>query len=266
MEKPKSLFKFESINEYSLRNLKNAQIFFNCPSTFNDPFDSSIQETIFTLSNNDLVEIHNHYIDEGGIKSDKVDSFKDLPDNFRGQVERGMHQPLRDLESMYLNELGCSCFTEDNTEILMWSHYANGHKGICLEFNTSGEPFNKLFKVEYSNDFPSVSIVKLLTDVRGISLTEETLRPLLTKYTSWEYEKEWRVFHKVSGTLFGYDVESLKAVYFGVNIDYADLEIVCLILLGQNPEVKFYRSHKGIDEYKVDFEEFTYTPFVKTKL
>lgn len=191
MGRPDSLFKFETINEYSLRNLKNARIYFNSPSAFNDPFDSSIQETVFTLSNDDLVEIHNHYVKEEKVGGEIAKSYEKLPSGFREQVERGMHKPLSDLESMYLNDLGCSCFTESNTEILMWSHYANGHKGMCLEFDTSYEPFNRAFNVNYSNEFPSVSIVKLLMDSREISLTEETLKPLLTKYTAWKYEKEW---------------------------------------------------------------------------
>lgn len=70
------------------------------------------------------------------------------------------------------------------------------------------------------------------------------------------------MFHKEADTLFGYEIKSLKAVYFGTNVEHADLEIVCLILLGQNPDIKFYKTHKGINRYEVNFEEFTYTPYV----
>jgi hypothetical protein len=34
-------------------------------------------------------------------------------------------------------EILITCFSEVNYNILMWSHYANNHKGICLKFKTT---------------------------------------------------------------------------------------------------------------------------------
>ena len=42
----------------------------------------------------------------------------------------------------------------------------------------------------------------------------------------------------------------------------ADIEIVCLIILGQNPNVKFYKALKGTASYEVTFKEFCYTSHV----
>ena len=41
MDKPKRLFKYQPVSQYSLRNLKNSHIYFNHPYDFNDPFDTS---------------------------------------------------------------------------------------------------------------------------------------------------------------------------------------------------------------------------------
>jgi hypothetical protein len=38
--------------------------------------------------------------------------------------------------------------------ILMWSHYADGHKGIVLHFDACVLPFDRLFEVHYSDRYP----------------------------------------------------------------------------------------------------------------
>jgi hypothetical protein len=40
MTRPKKIYKYQPVNQYSLRNLKNNHIFFNNPNDFNDPFDT----------------------------------------------------------------------------------------------------------------------------------------------------------------------------------------------------------------------------------
>ena len=56
-----------SVNKYSLRNLKNAQIYFNAPISFNDPFNCSIVKESVSYSNEDIVKLFNHYFDSGNL-------------------------------------------------------------------------------------------------------------------------------------------------------------------------------------------------------
>jgi len=150
-----------------------------------------------------------------------------------------------------------------NDNILMWSHYADGHKGICLEFDFLFDPFKKARKVIYSRGFPSIDPMRLI-DYKD-KLGHETLKPLFTKDEGWSYEQEWRVFHKEPNKLYVYDVDALKAVYFGCSVNYTDIEIVCLILQGQSKNIKFYRAEKDKSSYSLKFKQVTYTPYIKTK-
>ena len=52
--------------------------------------------------------------------------------------------------------MGVTCFTEDCTNLLMWSHYAENHTGFCLEFDASNEFFSNVRKVDY---IPSPTVV-----------------------------------------------------------------------------------------------------------
>lgn len=82
---------------------------------------------------------------------------------------------------------GMYSMSEDPSNILMWPHYADSHRGICLEFRTDAWPFNfNLWPVVYSNEYPLVGSV--------VNNVEDTMRSfLLTKAANWSYEKEWRV-------------------------------------------------------------------------
>ena len=52
------MFKYTSINSYSLRNLQNGRIYFNSPLNFNDPFDTFHPVKIAEISNAKFVELY----------------------------------------------------------------------------------------------------------------------------------------------------------------------------------------------------------------
>lgn len=63
---------------------------------------------------------------------------------------------------------------------LLWSHYADKHRGICLGFKVDERI---LRRVTYVRDRSPLKL----------PLTKETADLLLwTKYWDWRYEKEWR--------------------------------------------------------------------------
>lgn len=260
---PRVLYKYESINEYSLRNLKNATLFFNAPASFNDPFDCSLSEASFVFDDNDRVMLFNYLLSIGKLGNiAPIRNISEIPVKLKQLIDATIIGCIPDIEDKQLNRYGCTCLSENNNHILMWSHYANSHKGMCLEFDTSFDPFSKVFPVHYSPDFPQINPVRMIMNPGTDIILEESVKPLLTKYECWQYEAEWRLFHKEPRKLYGYPVESLKAVYFGTDVDLADLEIVCLILLGQCKDIRFYRSEKGKLKYEITFTQFEYTPHI----
>lgn len=258
------LYKYESINEYSLRNLKNAQIFFNAPSSFNDPFDCSLNEASFTCEEKDFAELYN-YMQKKGVFGNvcPANNVSELPVDFLKQCLDGLIGSIGEIEDRQLNKIGCTCFSRKNNHILMWAHYANGHKGMCLEFDATKAPFNGAYQVTYSDELPKINPIKILTNSYIGILSREAVKPLLTKYECWKYEEEWRLFHKEPRKLYGYEFDDLKAVYFGTDVVFTDLEIVCLILQGQNKNVQFFKAKKSKAKYALEFEHFTYTPYLK---
>ena len=115
----------------------------------------------------------------------------------------------------FQEHIGIFCFTEDCSNILMWSHYSDGHKGICLAYDVSSfANLSKtydivdeaLFPVQYQdqpqdlidltkkffthNFNPSVK----LTHQEEICLMWKTI---LTKTCYWSNELEWRLVYRL---------------------------------------------------------------------
>jgi len=89
------------------------------------------------------------------------------------------------LRSVVVARFRTYCLTPKADMPLMWSHYADHHRGICLEFDTSEPLFGNAVKVEYQMTLPAIDILNQ-TD-------EASFRPLVTKSPDWCYENEYRI-------------------------------------------------------------------------
>ncbi len=77
--------------------------------------------------------------------------------------------------------IGLVCLSESCDDLLCWSHYAAGHTGLVVGFDTSRfpEPLRSQLKpVRYSDD-------RVVWDGEREDL-------LFTKAEAWRYEREWR--------------------------------------------------------------------------
>ncbi|SBV35254.1 conserved hypothetical protein [uncultured Stenotrophomonas sp.] len=162
---------------------------------------------------------------------------------------------LSEIVESFLNKRGVSCFTEKNDNLLMWSHYADGGRGICLEFEASDALFEKAKKVNYVESIPLLSLDRMLCD----KSYDDVMELFRTKSKAWEYEQEWRVMHESAGTSWCYDSTALTGIYFGPSTPDDLIDVICLILGGQNEHVQFYRGSRNSEHFRVDFTKFNYT-------
>ena len=305
------MFKYSSINSYSLRNLQKNQIYFNNPLNFNDPFDTfhpaeltetSNEKFVETFSKtskrdfdkNSLLEILNRTIskdnlykfceehaeymfdfnqkDENQIFDSKEDFLKQLNDAdesnnnslnnisrffqfIKQRLDTSIRENLYEIRKESFSKIGVSCFSKNNSNLLMWSHYADSHRGMCLEFDSQVLPFSKCNEVTYKSKIPSISMDSLLNE----DLDSEFIKKLLSfKSIDWKHEEELRIFHQESNKSYVYPNNSLKAIYFGIRSDQSDIEIVCSIIKAQNPNVKFYRMEKKELTFGIKPKQFSY--------
>lgn len=148
-------------------------------------------------------------------------------------------------------------FKEGNLkENLMWAHYANGHRGLRIDFILDSEQCKDIHKVEYSNE-------PIKIDIRNGLPDEDKLKIMTRKRKFWKYENEYRTItiekkikikidKIVIGRGFlptGFDLDLDKR--FNCNI----VKFACAIrsVLGRDGDVKImaYKSKYGNDLEKV---------------
>ncbi|AKB43333.1 DUF2971 domain-containing protein [Methanosarcina vacuolata] len=277
----KLFYKYRSLkegnNSSTIINLANNQLYFDYPSNFNDPFDSRIycfyegtKEEIYEKTGINIDEINKEMYEEhnGIIKIDYRKLFiEDGKKNLHGDV-------------LYVLYPKICCFSEVCDDILMWSHYADYHKGICLCFKsvkvnneyclpigTPNSQFANIYfqRVGYHKNVPEP--INLFDEDMKIKMHEV----LLDKLLFWNYEQEFRIIldpdsdkRLLSEEMFEkgiikYQKESLQGIIFGMKIKYENAELVYNTVkenyLDKGYVVKFYEAKEVRYKYEVKVDE-----------
>ncbi|NTB86838.1 DUF2971 domain-containing protein [Agrobacterium tumefaciens] len=122
------------------------------------------------------------------IKISLYDSLND-PFDFLGVAIDTTEQEaeLKKIRDELSKRQGIICLSETWKEPLMWGHYANSHKGVCLGFEVGAPDYEK---IDYRparpklSDFGKASINELTHEDRS--------QIALRKFNRWSYEREWR--------------------------------------------------------------------------
>lgn len=111
--------------------------------------------------------------------------------------------------------------------ILMWSHYADGHKGVVIGISScpTAEEIN------YSEESFKI------TTTEGIDSEQTSKEILLTKHIAWKYEEEKRIFTSYEDCYV--DVE-IKEIIIGKRTDSKTKELIKKIipLIDNNIQIK----------------------------
>lgn len=220
---PKSLFKYTKA-EHGIKSLKDDYIKVSTPFEANDPFEGDLlfeydllsqhyktdllikqldapefnlskrdKETI-TNSKNPLDKLIELLYENEFYLSDGL-NFKDFKKKFIEGYTDFEHYTVRNFNKELKKQILFISLSECNNINPMWAHYADNHKGICIEYNLSSEnslldePCHPICYVDHA-DY-SEEINQLDNDKRNkLKVLEE---PFLKKSIDWNYEKEWRI-------------------------------------------------------------------------
>lgn len=113
--------------------------------------------------------------------------------------------------------VGCLCTDYKNR--LMWSHYADSHKGFCIEYDFSQIQEILPFPIYYSTERPLVPWKAAFNNSpENVSeATAELMLGLLTKDDAWSYENEWRILSSASQNA-DIKMPPITCIYLGADI------------------------------------------------
>lgn len=179
----------------------------------------------------------------------------ELNDVFEGAAY-GMYSysPANDQEEINRIQRGVylksfSCAKNDN---MMWSHYGDSHKGICIGYDFSRAKKNilkHLYPVQYSD-----------TRFSNLSLNNVEASPFLylRKSKCWEREKEFRLIYEKRDLESGESVdnkielrECIKEIWFGLRTKIEEKRLITNMLEG---EVELYETKYDISTFSLGVE------------
>lgn len=138
----KSLYRYRTINKYSIKALMNDEIYATTPNNFNDPYD-----VIFLYDTEELVKLilsdeellRNIYseLDHEDLYTFSFESFyfyiKSTPSIFYSAIEILMNNAIKLFRKKHL----IACFSENNKSEIMWAHYSNFGTGFVIKYDSN---------------------------------------------------------------------------------------------------------------------------------
>lgn len=206
------------------------------------------------------------------------DIYEGMP-NMEGNLPYYKVQKLKDLAMM-------SCLSETNNNNLMWSHYADEHKGFCVEYDLkrlSEDRFDiikHLFPVIYGSkrlikkDIDSLigshmELNKAIEErifYEGKETLDDILPLFLTKGSVWEYEQEWRIIY-TKKQMYDIDEDELyngnlkfkciSAIYLGYRIHpeiKANVLEICGRISTNDKPVEVFQTKLDSYGYDITFD------------
>ena len=156
-----------------------------------------------------------------------------------------------------LDKIKVGCLTSKNNNTLMWSHYADKHRGICIEYNISKIFIDKnssIRKVNYNKNMAYEEKIDYIKRFSDIQIDDKNITTLLElfciKSKEWEYEDEYRIlYYDSTSNSNGITIKlPIKNIYFGTETSEEDKKLIYDIIKNinmsrtKNNKIKIYES------------------------
>lgn len=244
------VFKYRNCAQRTWELLLNRKIYFSPPELLNDPLDSSIDIQSEYERAKKLINASDDHPERR--KSFLIHLLNDFHHFTDPSTDKriGLNKAMQ----FFIQSLGILSLSRTPTDPLLWSHYSEGHTGICLGFDAELLTNEHVFireDIEYSKSPTYVDLFLKMTEEIG-----EFVRPwdkehkysnkqgddfytsqlsrlmhanLLVKSEKWKYEEEYRMITTMPG-LHSFPALALKEVIQGTKMRNSDRETLTNIL------------------------------------
>ena len=276
-------FATDKVTEYSYIHQDNINIekwkfeafeglvFPSSPLFVNDPYDCEFCFQADALENILDRETYLHLLERKFSLSNKEKDIILYSENIERAIQMVLSDHNAHLSSSWLDILKSSlndcmdtikdavrvvCFSELYNSMLMWSHYAQDHKGYCIEYNFEERDvyYSHLYPVMYTKERYALSKKDVLEERKDV-----LYKTTCSKSDVWSYEKEWRIVianynriipQKIEYPEYKYVLDlknNIKAFYLGAKISD-----------DHKAEMIEFGKKNGIDVYQMVLSSTTY--------
>ncbi len=184
--------------------------------------------------------------------------------NFSRFLGFNSKEALKIVDESYRNVLsfdkrmGIYSLSQSHLDELLWAHYANSHKGFCIEYDldllleTYKSDTKFSFPITYTNKPPVIGLFDIATS-RNNGIVKKMGG---FKSKRWAYEQEYRILTDHAG-LHTYNFRAAKSIYFGLRMEEKQKSEIMYRLKGRG--IKYYQIQQTPTSYN-----FTILPIEDT--
>lgn len=256
----RTLYHWQRFNAARLaETLEQNTIHCSKPSDFNDPWDC---KPFYSLDLDDETQLRDHADwaveicrRKGGMSEEDMKNMRRTLMTDGHRAASIVHKITNALIEAINERYRVYCLGPDPLNLLMWSHYADSHRGVCLEFDLRNDVMCSALGCNYSAVFPAL---------RPFDTGEESaLSVLLSKAECWSYEMEYRIVAQersqavTGGTLMTDDSllripeGAIASVIVGCQADYQAVEAV---VRKARPGLRVRCATRAPDNYALEIE------------
>jgi hypothetical protein len=235
---------------------------FPSPDKLNDPFDCAIPIHYDQGSKKEIMGYWEEHLKRSRPDLNRRERRKAAIDAYK-EIRKGGERTVKIQRGIIDTTVGVFSLSGNYKSILLWSHYANSHKGFCIGFNVNklkkfcqkryaeaGEVIS-LEEVEYPDKYPFI-------DYRA-SKDERLKSQLLTKSSEWQYEREYRlIWFLGANKKLKIDDGIIRRVILGCKMIQDDKDKVISILKARKSRIHLYQARNKEDSFDLDFELIHY--------
>lgn len=199
-------------------------------------------------------------IRNGAVVKDNEDAFKKISE----LVQNGKAQEELKMKLISVpDNLLITCFAKTYDSILMWSHYSDNGRGVCIEFENE-----EFLDVHYSQKREAFAITKILRKIiwgfhnknieenqaDNFSSQLNDIVPYLIKSTDWRHEEEGRaIFNEINNKIIKrddlslYRMKKVLSITAGYRVSEDNLK-----------RLSVFAKEKNVKLYKMEISETTF--------
>ncbi|MDD3593841.1 MAG: DUF2971 domain-containing protein [Candidatus Gastranaerophilales bacterium] len=255
--------------------LLNSTIRFSHPSFFNDPYDAVPPHDVINgdekLSKDFLNELANNNTVMNSFSQNNLVKIKqEIKEGTYSDLNKAKKNITYECLSKIYESMGILCLSEKKDNILMWSHYADSHKGLVIAFNSNSYLFRSAIRVNYVKSRISLDPNQIFSNINNPN--DNTCKKALdvffsTKYIDWQYENELRIIKDIKSKCSDEPINEFDiiGVYLGCNMNILDEIFFINIIKTKFPSIKIYKAYTVINSFSLNFYEIACERLISLK-
>ncbi|WP_114736420.1 DUF2971 domain-containing protein [Vibrio cholerae] len=269
MKKFEPLYKFRGVNEYTLNSIDENTLWFSHVDDFNDPFEL-FYKVISGINEENIIEALEAYLTFAekqkmpiaALKRYILGSTSTLTDDVKSTIINLISQAMLPLQMEKIerikNDNKIFSLSFSNEHPLLWGHYANGLKGMCIEYdlNRQTRPLNLGYcPVEYLDEPYTINLLNLLKCNHTLSNYSDKI--FATKNKLWAYEEEFRLISEndvMPENKYQLNDDVIRSIILGEKMSMEDQLKVKNVIADR--DIKLYKAIAVPSDFRIDIVEY----------